>query len=82
MHKKRGDMKLLGKRQRKNRSRARVVRARAEAKRFEVKHDQPFHSAVLQVVAFHASDDEPCNCFGDSVRWVALPFTTAELLDI
>ena len=75
-------MKLFGKRQRKNRSRARVIRARAYAKRSDVEHDQPFHSALLQVVAFHASDDEPCNCFGDSVRWVALPFTTAELLDI
>ena len=75
-------MNLLGKRHRKNRSRTRANRARADAKRFEVEHDQPFHSAVLQVVAFHASDDEPCNCFGDSVRWVALPFTTAELLDI
>ena len=74
-------MKLLGKRQRKNRSRARVIRARPDAKRSDVEHDQPFHSAVLQVVAFHASDDEPCNCFGDSARWVALPFTTAELLD-
>ena len=82
MHKKRGDMKLLGKRQRKNRSRARVIRARPDAKRSDVEHDQPFHSAVLQVVAFHASDDEPCNCFGDSVRWVPVPFTTAELLDI
>ena len=60
-------MKLLGKRQRKNRSRARVIRARPDAKRSDVEHDQPFHSAVLQVVAFHASDDEPCNCFGDSV---------------
>ena len=75
-------MKLLGKRQRKNRSKARVIRARADATRSDVQHYQPFHSAVLQVVAFHASDDEPCNCFGDSVRWVALPFTTAELLDI
>ena len=75
MYKKRGDMKLLGKRQRKNRS-----RARADAKRSDVEHDQPFHSALLQVVAFHASDDEPCNCFGDSVRWVALPFTRATTL--
>ena len=64
-------MKLLGKRQRKNRSRARVIRARADAKRSDVEHDQPFHSAVLQVVAFHASDDEPCNCFGDDVGWRA-----------
>ena len=39
MNKKRGDMKLLGKRQQKDRSRARVVRARAEAKRSEVEHD-------------------------------------------
>ena len=77
MHKKRGDIKLLGKRQRKNRSRARVVRARADAKRSDVDHDQPFHSALMEDVAFHASDDGPCNCFGDSVRWIALPFTTA-----
>ena len=75
-------MKLLGKRQRKNRSRARVIRARADAKRSDVEHAQPFHSALMEGVAFHASDDGPCNCFGDSVRWVALPFTTAELLDI
>ena len=75
-------MKLLGKRQRKNRPTARVIRARADAKRSDVDHDQPFHSALMEDVAFHASDDGPCNCFGDSVRWVALPFTTAELLDI
>ena len=75
-------MKLCGKRQRKNRSRARVIRARADAKRSDVEHDQPFHGALMEDVAFHASVDGPCNCFGDAVRWVALPFTTAELLDI
>ena len=73
-------MKGLGKRQRKNRSRARVTKARAEARRSEVKHDQPFHSALLDGVAFHASDDGPCSCFGDSVRWIAMPFTRSELL--
>ena len=80
MNKKRGDMKSLGKRQRKNRSRARVNRARTDAKRSEVEHDQPFHSAPFSGVAFHASDDGPCNCFGDSVRWIALPFTRATTL--
>ena len=75
-------MKGLGKRQKKNRSRARVVRARAEAKRFEVEHDQPFHSAAIDGVAFQPSDGGPCSCFGDSVRWVALPSTRAQLLHI
>lgn len=73
-------MKLLGKRQRENRSRARVARARADARRSEVKHEQPFHSALLDGVAFHAFDDGPCSCFGDSVRWIAMPFTRSELL--
>ena len=73
-------MKELGKGQKKKRSRARVARARADARRFEVEHDQPFHSALLDGVAFHASDDGPCSCFGDSVRWIAMPFSRAELL--
>jgi len=79
-------MKLLGKRQRKDRSRARVVRARVVRSRFVraspyVVHSQPFHSALIDGVAFHAKDDGPCNCFGESVRWMALPYTRAQLLD-
>ena len=74
-------MKLFGKRQRKNRSRARVIRARADAKRSEVEHDQPFHTTAIEGVAFHASDNGPCNCFGDSVRWIAFPLTRAQIIE-
>jgi len=79
-------MKGLGKRQKKDRSRARVVRARVVGARFVraspyVEHSQPFHSALIDGVAFHAKDDGPCNCFGDSVWWIALPYTRAQLLE-
>ena len=85
-------MKGLGKRQKKDRSRARVVRARVVRARVVgarfvraspyVEHSQPFHSALIDGVAFHAKDDGPCSCFGDSVRWIALPYTRAQLLEV
>jgi len=75
---KRGDMKVSGKRQKKDRARARVVRARVV---------EPFgneYSALMAAaiagVAFHASDGGPCDCWGDSVQWVELPFTREQLL--
>jgi len=40
-------MKVLGKRQKKVRSRARVARARADVKRLRVEHDQGGHSAAI-----------------------------------
>jgi len=30
-------------------------------------------------VAFHASDSGSCDCWGDSVRWVALSLTMAQI---
>ena len=74
-------MKGLGKRQKKDRSRARVVRARFVRTSPDVEHSQRFHSALIDGVAFHAKDDGPCNCFGDSVWWIALPYTRAQLLE-
>ena len=50
-------MKGLGKRQRKNRSRARVARARVGAKRLRVEHDQGSHGAAITEVPFHASGE-------------------------
>jgi len=75
-------MKVFGKRQRKNRSRARVrflARTRAAVNQFEVEHIGITAAAIVEVV-FHASDGGPCDCWGDSVQWVALPFTRAQLL--
>ena len=71
-------MKVSGKRQKKNRSRARVIRARV-VEPFEEEYPV-FMAAAIAGVAFHASDGGPCDCWGDSVRWVALPFTRAQLL--
>ena len=71
-------MKLLGKRQKKNRSRARVVSARV-VEPFEIEYPA-LMAAAIAGVAFHASDGGPCDCWGDSVRWVALPFTSEQLL--
>ena len=51
------DMKELGKRQRKNRSRARVARARADVKRLRVEHDQGGHSAAIAGESSHASGE-------------------------
>ena len=73
-------MKLLGKRQKKNRSRARVVSARV-VEPFEIEYPA-LMAAAIAGVAFHASDGGLCDCWGDSVRWVALPFTRAQLLHI
>jgi len=76
-------MKVSGKRQKMNRSRARVrslARTRAAVNRFEVEHIEMI-AAAFAGVAFHASDGGPCDCWGDSVQWVALPFTTAQLLE-
>ena len=63
-------MKVLGKRQKKDR--ARVVRARV-VEPFEIEY--PALMAAAAGVGFHGSDGGPCDCWGDSVRWVALPFT-------
>ena len=71
-------MKGLGKRQRKNRSRARVVKARV-VEPFEIEYSA-LMAAAIAGVAFHGSDGGPCDCWGDSVRWVALPFTREQLL--
>jgi len=70
-------MKLLGKRK-KNRSRARVSKARVVAP-FEKEYES-LMAAAIAGVAFHASDGGPCDCWGESVRWVALPFTREQLL--
>jgi len=50
-------MKLVGKRQKKVRSRARVARARADVKRLRVEHDQGGHSAAIAGVPSHASSE-------------------------
>ena len=68
-------MKLLGKRQKKDRARARVVRARV-VEPFEIEYSA-LMAAAIAGVAFLGSDGGPCDCWGDSVRWVALPFTRA-----
>ena len=57
---------------------------KAGGKRFEVDHGgiTVFDGiAVFDItdVAFHASDEEPGNCWGDSVRWIRSPFTRAQL---
>jgi hypothetical protein len=51
-------MKLLGKRQKKNRSRARVVSARV-VEPFEIEYPA-LMAAAIAGVAFHASDGGPC----------------------
>ena len=71
-------MKGLGKRQKKVRARARVVKARV-VEPFEIEYSA-LMAAVIAGVAFHGSDGGPCDCWGDSVRWVALPFTKEQLL--
>ena len=50
-------MKGLGKRQRKNRSRARVARARADVKRLRVEHYQGGHSAAIAGESSHDSGE-------------------------
>jgi len=65
-------------RKKKNMSRARVIRARV-VEPFEIEYPV-FMAPAIAGVAFHASDGEPCDCWGDSVRWVALPFTREQLL--
>ena len=72
-------MKLLGKRQKKDGARVGVVRAKADAKRFDMEHGQDFHSTVIDGVAFYPSDGGPCNCFEDSVRWIRFPITVAQI---
>ena len=71
-------MKVSGKRQKKNRSRARVIRARV-VEPFEEEYPV-FMAAAIAGVAFHASDGEPCDCWGEDTQWVALPFTKEQLL--
>ena len=68
-------MKVSGKRQKKDRARARVVKARV-VEPFEKEYES-LMAAAIAGVGFHASDGGPCDCWGDSVRWVALPFTRA-----
>ena len=70
-------MKVSGKRQKKDRARARVVKARV-VEPFEIEYSA-LMAAAIEGVAFHASDGGPCDCWGDSVRWVVLPFTGEEL---
>ena len=50
-------MKGLGKRQKKDRSRARVARARADVKRLRVAHEQGSHGDAIAEVPFHASGE-------------------------
>jgi len=50
-------MTVLGKRQKKNRSRARVARARVDVKRLRVEHDPGSHGAVIAGVPSHASSE-------------------------
>ena len=69
-------MKLLGKRQKKDS--ARVVMARV-VDPFEIEYSA-LMAAAIAGVTFHGSDGGPCDCWGDSVRWVALPFTRAKLI--
>jgi hypothetical protein len=71
-------MKVLGKRQKKDRARARVVRGRV-VEPFEEGYSE-LMAAAIAGVAFHASDSGPCDCWGDSVQWVELPFTREQLL--
>jgi len=71
-------MKLLGKRQQKNRSRPRVSKPRV-VNPFEIEYES-LMAAAIAGVAFHASDGGPCDCWGESVRWVALLFTREQLL--
>jgi len=71
-------MKGLGKRQKKDRSRARVSRARVvEASELDY---SALMAAAIAGVAFHASDGGPCDCWGEDTQWVALPFTKEQLL--
>ena len=70
-------MKVSGRRQKKNRSRPRVIRARV-VELFEIEYPA-LMAAAIAGVAFHGSDGGPCDCWGDSVRWVALPFTMEQL---
>ncbi len=70
-------MELLGKRQKKDRARARVVRTRV-VEPFEIEYSA-LMAAAIAGVAFHGSDGGPCDRWGDSVRWVALPSTRAQL---
>ena len=71
-------MKVSGKRQKKDRARVRVVKARV-VEPFEIEYSA-LMAAAIAGVAFHGSDGGPCDCWGDSVRWVALPFTREQLL--
>ena len=71
-------MKGLGKRQKKDRSRARVARSRVvEASDIDY---EMLMAAAIAGVAFHASDGVPCDCWGEDTQWVALPFTKEQLL--
>jgi len=72
-------MKVLGKRQKKNRSRARVFRSRV-VEASDINYEM-LMAAAIAGVAFHASDGVPCDCWGEDTQWVALPFTRAQLLD-
>jgi len=50
-------MKVSGKRQKKDRSRARVARVRADVKRLRVEHDQGSHGDAIAEVPFPASGE-------------------------
>ena len=71
-------MKVSGKRQKKDRARARVVRARV-VEPFEIEYSA-LMAAAIAGVAFHGSDGGPCDCWGEDTRWVALPFTKEQLI--
>ncbi len=77
-------MKGLGKRQKKDRARARVSRSRV-VESSDIDYEMflvwfPTMAAAIAGVAFHASDGVPCDCWGEDTQWVALPFTKEQLL--
>jgi len=76
MLKRGGDIKLSGKRQKKDR--ARVSRSRVVGAS-DIDYEM-LMAAAIAGVAFHASDGVPCDCWGEDTQWVALPFTKEQLL--
>ena len=76
-------MKGLGKRQRKNRSKARVSVRAVAVKRFASESERlQIRDAAIAGIAFHPSDGEPCACWGDSIDWKVSPFTREQLLSL
>jgi len=71
-------MKVSGKRQKKDRARASVSKARV-VEPFEIEYSVLMEAGIAGV-AFHASDGGPCDCWGEDTRWVALPFTKEQLI--